>query len=170
MSAGLQDISVAVNTCALCTRVFVILMYRYSSVCVLNHTHPSLRPSRLLLAKSPIIPLVHATKRPPSAACGPSEREAPSRRCRRRRRRHYCEAWRPRGSGALPLNPKHGAVCVVVVLLCLLSCVQIDALHKQHAGCLGWQRRRLLIMFSMPSIQSHGNWSWSRGLWEWSEW
>ncbi|KAM7389288.1 hypothetical protein PAMP_023274 [Pampus punctatissimus] len=105
-----------------------------------------------LLASFPIIPFVHATKHPPSAACGPSERGAPSRH---HYRRHYSEAWRPHGSSALPLNPKHGAVGVVVVLLCLLSCIQIDALHKQHAGCLGsWNTPHLLWVLNAAAPSS----------------
>lgn len=126
-----------------------------------THTHPSSPPLGPFLARFPIIPLVHTTKRRPSAACSPSERRAPSRR-----RHHYGEWWFSRGTLSRRSEPENTEL-LVLLLLRLLSCVQIDdALHTQRVGCLVWQRRRLLIMFSMPSIQSHVNWSWSRGLWE----
>lgn len=130
-----------------------------------THTHIHPPPLGPFLARFPIIPLVHTTKRHPSAACSPSERRAPSRR-----RHHYGEWWFSRGTLSLRSEPENTEL-LVLLLLRLLCCVQIDdALHTQRVGCLVWQRRRLLIMFSMPSIQSHVNWSWSRGLWEWSEW
>lgn len=82
----------------------------FFSVCF-KETHISiLSPPGPLLACSPIIPLVHTTKRPPWAACSPSERRAQSRR------RHYGESWFPRGSVEPPLclwTRTHGAVCVV---------------------------------------------------------